>query len=78
MLSWYLLLRRLTMLEIYNIECILSAQGIEVGNLTCYILCKWLLKSLFATRKSSFFRIVNSPKVKKKVKNCVYRNCRCE
>lgn len=40
--------------------------GIEVGNLTWYILCKWLLRSLFATRKSSFFHIVNSPKVKKK------------
>ena len=33
MLSWYLLLKRLTMLEIYNNERILSAQGIEVGNL---------------------------------------------
>ena len=36
-ITWYLLLIRLTMLEIYNNEHILSAQGIEVGNLTCYI-----------------------------------------
>ena len=47
-------------------ECILECTSIEVGNLTCCILCKWFLRSLFATRKSSLFRIVNSPKVKKK------------
>ena len=36
------------------------AQGIKVGNLTCYIVCKWFLRSLFATRKSSFFCVKKS------------------
>ena len=50
------------MLEIYNNEYILSAQGIEVGNLnyaTFYANGSWN----HYLQESSLFRIVNSQKV---------------